>query len=124
MLSWRVLACLSDGGGYTVTGGFWGDAVEQAADRLDHLAQDTSVAVRDSQARLGKVAQEAEAALIASRTTLKSIDTDVHKMTTQLKRSSDLAMQEVQATAQSLRLAGDALQNAGRSRDDIGPTWT
>jgi phospholipid/cholesterol/gamma-HCH transport system substrate-binding protein len=95
-------------------------SARQAADRLDGLAQDTGVAVRDSQARFGKVAQEAEATLSASRTTLKAIDTDVHKMTTQLKRSSDLAMQEVQATAQSLRLAGDALQNAGRSLADPG----
>lgn len=93
-------------------------SARQAADQLDSLATNTGQAVRDSQARLGKVAQEAETTLVASRTTLKNMDTDVSRMTTQLKRSSDLAMQEVQATAQSLRLAGDALQNAGRSLAD------
>lgn len=91
-----------------------------AADRLDTLALDTSHAVRDSQSRLGKVAIEAEATLVTSRDTLKNIDGDVRKLTTQLKRSTDLAMQEVQATAQSLRMAGDSLQNAGRSFADPG----
>ncbi len=95
-------------------------SAKQAADRLDDLAHNTGLAVRDSQVRLGKVAQEAEATLVSSRTTLKNVDTDVQKMTTHLKRSGDLAMQEIQATAQSLRLAGDALQNAGRSLADPG----
>lgn len=95
-------------------------SAKQAADRLDDLAHNTGQAVRDSQVRLGKVAQEAETTLVSSRTTLKNVDTDVQKMTTHLKRSGDLAMQEIQATAQSLRLAGDALQNAGRSLADPG----
>jgi phospholipid/cholesterol/gamma-HCH transport system substrate-binding protein len=95
-------------------------SAKQAAERIDALALDTSHAVRDSQARFGKVAAEAESTLITSRDTLKSVDGDVRKMSTQLRRSADLAMQEVQATAQSLRLAGDALQNAGRSLADPG----
>jgi phospholipid/cholesterol/gamma-HCH transport system substrate-binding protein len=89
-----------------------------AADRLDTLARDSDLLVRDSQGRIGKVAGEAEVTLVATRDTIKNIDGDVRKLTTQLKRSTDLAMQEVQATAQSLRLAGDALQNAGRSLAD------
>jgi phospholipid/cholesterol/gamma-HCH transport system substrate-binding protein len=91
---------------------------KQAAERIEALAAESGQAVRDGQTRLGKAAGEAEAALAASRDTLKTVDVEVRKLSTQLRRTSDLAMQEVQATAQSLRLAGDALQNAGRSLAD------
>lgn len=90
----------------------------QAAERIEVLAAESGQAVRDGQTRLGKAAGEAETALAASRDTLKTVDVEVRKLSTQLRRTSDLAMQEVQATAQSLRLAGDALQNAGRSLAD------
>jgi phospholipid/cholesterol/gamma-HCH transport system substrate-binding protein len=95
-------------------------SAKQAADRLDVLARDTDAAVRDGQARFGRVAGEAESALATSRETLKNVDGDVRKLSTHLKRSTDLALQEVQATALSLRLAGDALQNVGRSLADPG----
>jgi phospholipid/cholesterol/gamma-HCH transport system substrate-binding protein len=93
-------------------------SAKQTVDRLDVLAQDADLVVRDSRGRLAKVSGEAEATLAASRETIKNVDGDLRKLTNQLKRSTDLALQEVQATAQSLRLAGDALQNAGRSLGD------
>ena len=102
-------------------------SAKQAADRLDTLALEASVAVRDSQGRFGKVANEAESTLAVSRETLKNLDGDVRKITSQLRRTADLTIQEVQTTAQSLRQAGDALHNAGVSLADpsrviYGPT--
>jgi phenylacetate-coenzyme A ligase PaaK-like adenylate-forming protein len=64
------------------------------------------------------VATETEATLVAARGTLAAIDKNMRDMTVQLKLTADLGAQEIQTTAQSLRLAGDRLQETGRVLSD------
>jgi phospholipid/cholesterol/gamma-HCH transport system substrate-binding protein len=90
----------------------------QAAARMESLGADAGLAMRDTHARLERLATETETTLAAARHTLGSMDHDIHGLTLQLRLSADLATQELQTTAQSLRLAGDALQQSGRALSD------
>ena len=93
-------------------------SARQAAGRMDTLGADASQAIRETNARLGRVASETEATLASARNTLHSIDQEMDGLAVQLRLSADLGIQEIQATAQSLRLAGDALQESGRALSD------
>lgn len=102
-------------------------ATRQAALRLDSLAEEAGTAVRESStalrqvgSRLDHLASEAEQTLAATRGTLESVDNGMREVSTRLKLTADLGLQEVQATALSLRLAGDTLQETSRSLSDPG----
>lgn len=93
-------------------------SARQVAGRLDALGADAGQALRETRARLDKVATETETTLVSARDTLSSMDREIHGLAVQLRLSAELGIQEVQATAQSLRLAGDALQESGRALSD------
>ncbi len=95
-------------------------SAKEAADKLDALAEETQLAIRDSRGRIDRVATEAETTLAAGRDTLTALNGEVRKTTGQFRRTADLTIQEIQTTAQTLRQAGDALQNAGLSLADPG----
>ena len=88
------------------------------AGRLDALGSDASQTLRETHARLDRVATETETTLASARETLSSMDRDIHGLAVQLRLSAELGIQEVQTTAQALRLAGDALQESGRALSD------
>ncbi len=90
----------------------------QAAARMETVSADASQAIHETNARLARVATETETTLATARDTMKSIDRDVGGLAVQLRLSADLGTQEIQATAQSLRLAGDALQDTGHALAD------
>lgn len=90
-------------------------SARRAADQVDGLGGDARVALKSANERLGKVAEDTAATLASARTTLDRVDREVTGLSGQVKLTADLANQEIQATAQSLRLAGDALQDTGRA---------
>jgi phospholipid/cholesterol/gamma-HCH transport system substrate-binding protein len=91
-----------------------------AADRLDAVGREAHLTLHTAGERIDSTAAEAESALAAARATLHTFDREMQGMAVQLKLSADLGVQEIQATAQSLRLAGDALQETGRALSDPG----
>lgn len=93
-------------------------STRRMAEHVDTLGADAGQLIRDTQSRLGQVAGETEAALASARNTLRAMDTEIHGLSVQLRMSADLATQEIQTTAQSLRLAGDALRETGRAMSD------
>jgi phospholipid/cholesterol/gamma-HCH transport system substrate-binding protein len=95
-------------------------SARQAAERLDTVGTEADQALKAAGARLDRTAAEAESTLAATRDTLRTVDREIHGMAVQLKLSADMGVQEIQATAQSLRLAGDALQETGRALSDPG----
>lgn len=90
----------------------------QAAARLDGMGDEAIQVLRHADARLGRVMAETESTLTAARQSLAAMREDMRGMALQLRLSADLATQEVQTTAHSLRLAGDALQESGRALSD------
>jgi phospholipid/cholesterol/gamma-HCH transport system substrate-binding protein len=108
-------------------------SAKKAADEVDGLGDDARVTLKSANEHLSKVAGETSATLASARNTLDKVDREVAGLTGQVKLTADLAGQEIQSTAQSLRLAGDALQDTGRalsnparvlygpSRDSLGP---
>lgn len=90
-------------------------SARQAAEQVDGLGGEARGVLRDASDRLGKVAGDTAATLSAARTTLDRVDREVSGLSGQVKLTADLASQEIQSTAQSLRLAGDALQDTGRA---------
>jgi phospholipid/cholesterol/gamma-HCH transport system substrate-binding protein len=93
-------------------------STREAADKLSALGEQAGATLRSTQTRLDRVATETEATLVAARGTLAAIDKNMRDMTVQLKLTADLGAQEIQTTAQSLRLAGDRLQETGRVLSD------
>ena len=89
-------------------------STRQAADKFGALGDEAVSTLRSTQTRLDRVASEAETTLAAARGTLAEIDRGMRDLTVQLKMTADLGAQEFQTTAQSLRLAGDTLQETGR----------
>jgi phospholipid/cholesterol/gamma-HCH transport system substrate-binding protein len=104
-----------------------------AAAQFAALGDEASATLRDSRAHLDRVATQAESTLLAARGTLAAVDRNMQDLTMQLKMTADLGAQEMQTTAQSLRVAGDTLQETGRvladparilygaSQADLGP---
>lgn len=86
-----------------------------AADQVNGLGGDARVALKMAGEMLGKVAADTATTMATARTTLDKVDREMSGLTGQVKLTADLAGQEIQATAQSLRLAGDALQDTGRA---------
>lgn len=111
-------------------------STRQAAAQIDGLGGDARVALKTANEHLGKVAVDTAATLATARATLDKVDHEVTGLTGQVKLTADLAGQDIQSTAQSLRLAGDALQETGRalanparvlygpSPDSLGPGET
>jgi phospholipid/cholesterol/gamma-HCH transport system substrate-binding protein len=95
-------------------------SARQAAERLDTVGAEADQVLKAAGARLDRTAAEADMTLAAARETLRIVDSEIQGMAVQLKLSADLGVQEIQATAQSLRLAGDALQETGRALSDPG----
>jgi len=90
----------------------------RAAMRLDELGSNAGQMLQHTDARLGRVTAATESTLAAARQTLSILDGEVRGLALQLRLSADLASQEIQTTAHSLRLAGDALQGSGRALAD------
>ncbi|MCP5278721.1 MAG: MCE family protein [Thiobacillus sp.] len=90
----------------------------KAADQVQGLSTDAGHVLRHVDERLDRVASETESTLASARQTLGAMDREVRGLALQLRLSADLATQEVQTTAQSLRLAGDALRDTGRAMSD------
>jgi phospholipid/cholesterol/gamma-HCH transport system substrate-binding protein len=93
-------------------------STRQAADKVAGLGDEATATLRGAQARIDRLAGETETTLVAARGTLAGIDREIGAMTMQLKLAADLGAQEIQTTAQSLRLAGDRLQETGRVLSD------
>ncbi len=93
-------------------------ATRQAAEQVRGLGADTGQVLRHVDQRLDRVAEEAASTLASARHTLGAMDREMQGLSVQLRLSADLAIQEIQGTAQSLRLAGDALQETGRAMAD------
>ena len=87
----------------------------QLATRMDGLGEEASQALKETRQRLGHMATETEATLASARETLKTMDGEMRDLSVRLRLSADLATQEIQSTAQSLRLAGDALKETGQA---------
>lgn len=90
-------------------------STRRAADQVDGLGGEARVALKSASTHLDTVAGETAATLASARTTLDRVDREMTGLSGQVKLTADLANQEIQATAQSLRLAGDALQDTGRA---------
>jgi phospholipid/cholesterol/gamma-HCH transport system substrate-binding protein len=90
-------------------------STRRAADQVERLGGDARVTLKMAGEMLGEVASDTAATMVAARTTLDKVDREMTGLTGQVKLTADLAGQEIQATAQSLRLAGDALQDTGRA---------
>lgn len=90
----------------------------RVAERMNSLGADADRLLRESDGRLERVTHETEATLASARRTLGDLDREVRDLSVQLRLSAELATQEIQTTAQSLRLAGDALQETGRAMAD------
>lgn len=111
-------------------------STRRAADQVDSLGGDARIALKMAGEMLGKVAADTATTMASARTTLDKVDREMTGLTGQVKLTADLAGQEIQSTAQSLRLAGDALQDTGRalsnparvlygpSPDSLGPGET
>lgn len=83
-------------------------SARRAAERLDQVGGEAGQTLRDTRQQLNRVAEATEA-------TLRQVDGRLDDLSMQLKLSADLGLQEIQATAQSLRQAGDALQSSGQA---------
>lgn len=90
-------------------------SVRRAADRVDSLGGDASVVLQTANMHLDRLAGETTVTLAAARDALERLDRETTGLSSQIKLTADLAGQDVQSTAQSLRLAGDALQETGRA---------
>ncbi|MDD3528294.1 MAG: MlaD family protein [Gallionellaceae bacterium] len=90
-------------------------SARRAADRVDSLGGDASVAMQAASDRLGRLTDETAATLVVARGTLERVDREAAGLSGQIRLTADLAGQDIQSTAQSLRLAGDALQETGRA---------
>jgi phospholipid/cholesterol/gamma-HCH transport system substrate-binding protein len=102
-------------------------AAQNAAVRLDAAGQEIGPLLRESAAlakhagqRLDGLAGEAEATLQATRATLKNLDAGIDAVQVQLRLSADLGLQDIQNTAQILRMAGESLQTTSRDFADPG----
>jgi phospholipid/cholesterol/gamma-HCH transport system substrate-binding protein len=93
-------------------------SVHSAADQLGGLGADARVALKDTAAHLNRVAGETSATLASTRTTLDQISQEMTGLSSQIKLSTDLAGQDIQSTAQSLRAAGDAIKDSSRALAD------
>lgn len=106
---------------------------KDAARSLRRVADDAGGAVKTIGARLDNVAADAQSTLAQARGSLVGLDQHLSQLTVQLRMTADLGAQEMQTTAQSLRLASDTLQKAARglgdptrilygpARSDLGP---
>lgn len=90
-------------------------SARRAADQVDSLGGEARVTLKSANESLVRVTDATTATLASARTTLDHVDQEVGGLTGQVKLTADLAGQEIQSTAQSLRLAGDALQDTGRA---------
>jgi methyl-accepting chemotaxis protein len=93
-------------------------ATRQAAEQVQGLGRHAGQVLHHVDERLERVATETAATLASARQTLGTMEREVHGLALGLRLSADLATQEVQTTAQSLRLAGDALRDTGRAMSD------
>jgi phospholipid/cholesterol/gamma-HCH transport system substrate-binding protein len=93
-------------------------STHEAADRFSQLSDEADQTLRSTRTHIDRVASETEATLSAARGTLSEINRNVGGLTLKLKMTADLGAQEIQTTAQSLRLAGDTLQETGRVLSD------
>jgi phospholipid/cholesterol/gamma-HCH transport system substrate-binding protein len=93
-------------------------STRQAAGRVESLGGEASQVMREANAHLSRVATQTEVTLATARDTLDAMNREVNGLSVQLRLSADMATQEIQTTAQSLRLAGDALQESGRALSD------
>ncbi len=93
-------------------------STRRASMRLDDLGSDAGQILRQTDAQLQRVTTATESTLAAARQTLTVLDREVQGLALQLRLSADLASQEIQTTAHSLRLAGDALQGSGLALSD------
>ena len=100
-------------------------ATRQAARRLDTVGQEMAPILKEAGQvvqrageHLNRLAGETEATLQATRTTLGNLDSGVRDISTHLRLTADLGLQEIQGTAQSLRAAGDSLQATTRDLAD------
>jgi len=102
-------------------------AARHAATRLDRIGEEltpvvheTSHLVQHAGQRLDSLAGEVESTLKATRNTLTNLDAGIRDTQVQLRLSADLGMQELQSSAQSLRMAGDSLHTTSRDFTDPG----
>lgn len=100
-------------------------ATRQAATRLDTLGAETGVLVkegtvtlRQTGARLDRLAGEAEQTLAATRATLAEVNGGMRDVSARLKLTAELGLQDVQATALNLRLTSEALRETSRAMAD------
>jgi phospholipid/cholesterol/gamma-HCH transport system substrate-binding protein len=90
-------------------------SVRANADRVGAFSDEARNSLRDANAQLGRFAAEAESTLGAARSTLLRMDGQMDSLAERLRLTADLGDQEIQATAQALRQAGDALQETSRA---------
>jgi phospholipid/cholesterol/gamma-HCH transport system substrate-binding protein len=108
-------------------------STRRAADQVSSLGGDARVTLKMAGDLLGKAVNDTAATMASTRATLDKMDREMSGLSGQVKLTADLAGQEIQSTAQSLRMAGDALQDTGRalsnpsrvlygpSADSLGP---
>ncbi|MFA5082451.1 MAG: MlaD family protein [Hydrogenophilaceae bacterium] len=90
-------------------------SARRAAEQADGLGGEAKITLKTANESLVKVTGATTATLAMARTTLDHVDREVSGLSSQVKLTADLAGQDIQSTAQSLRLAGDALQETGRA---------
>jgi phospholipid/cholesterol/gamma-HCH transport system substrate-binding protein len=93
-------------------------SVRHAADQIDGLGAEARVSLKDVAVQLNKVASETSTTLVSTRTLFDRMDKEMSGLSGQVKLTADLAGQDVQTTAQSLREAGDALKDSSRALSD------
>lgn len=91
---------------------------KDAARSLRRVADDAGGTVKAFGARLDGVAVDAQTTLAQARGSLAGLDQHLTQLTVQLRMTADLGAQEMQTTAQSLRLSSDTLQKAARGLGD------
>lgn len=87
----------------------------RAAAQIEGLGGEARVSLKMAGELLGQAVRETSETLAAARVTLDKADRELTGLSSQVKLTADLASQEIQSTAQSLRMAGDALQDTGRA---------
>jgi len=89
-----------------------------AVERFTRLGDQAEATLASTRHTLERVGEESATTLAAARATLATLDRNVQDLSVQLRMSADLSAQEIQSTAQSLRIAGDSLQETSRALGD------
>lgn len=93
-------------------------SVQAAADQVNGFGADARASLQSTTGRLDAVLDQASTTLSSTRASLDRMEAEMSTLSSQVKVTADLAGQDVQSTAQSLREAGDAVKDGGRALSD------